>query len=212
MDPEERGIVVRNRLSRMIALSHCHVCGYMALDGDEELTMMRTENACPHCGVRGESPRQSLVTHSDLIDWIAEYAISELPRDHAASVVLFCALGDALQADLVNAFGEFHPEGEKRRPQIRRFEVDAAQFQEVFGKDVGGLLGEAPEHLRAVGKDWKELKGLRNRFVHGGSWAGAIKQKDALRAVDAILPLTQLYIWLNNTCCIGSGRRGPTAG
>jgi hypothetical protein len=173
------------------------------MDSDQEFTTMELDRPCPHCGTVGLSPRATRVRYNDIIDWIAQYATAGNSRDHAAAVIMLCALGEALEADLIRSYLEFHPMSGRRFPGAR-LGVPSTHptFKTIFGATLKDVLSSAPADVADFAQPWLAIVKVRNSFLHGKSTDRSIAESDAFAAMDLILPLLRASAWVNNACCI----------
>jgi hypothetical protein len=134
-------------------------------------------------------------------NWIGEYATSESPRDHVSSVIMFCALTEALLENIIEDYFDLHPEVRLKFKDPERVKID-----DVLGDKLPKLLEQAPKDIRDFPDSWKTLREKRNLFLHGKSSNFHIIQTDAFAAMDLVPKAVSVFAWLNNKYCLKQGQ------
>jgi hypothetical protein len=207
MDLDERKEIAEQSLSVILPSAQCPVCNYAYESGIEELDAMYVDEPCPNCGAKGIPRVMSRANYLEVIDWIAQYAVSSKQCDHLAAVILYCALEESMLEELKIAKLKKCPNMQKELG-VDISDLEAGNyrshptFKDIFGKNFTQLLTEAPEVLAALPEKAKVLRTKRNKFLHGKGSSNQMNASDAHQAMDLAAVLVKAYAWINNRYCI----------
>jgi rubredoxin len=179
----------------------CPDCGYLSGDPD----FKDSEHACSFCRLQGEPGAERRTFPTDRIRRLdARIRGYHRDGDHEIVVILVAALLEALLEDILDRIMKAHGAD----LPVRRMLMDTQRSIGVrIGKIFPSLTGEEFEDAAAeLGyRDfpyrWREMRGVRNAFIHDSPYNGTnetIKPSMGTGAMELLDQAYRLFVLLNN--------------